>query len=46
MAILKIVATFLLAIIFMHPSIGLGSECATSKCYIDAYKSVEPSELR
>jgi len=45
MAILKIVSSFLLAIVFAHPSIGLGSECATSKCYIDAYKSVEPSDL-
>jgi len=45
MAILRIVSLFFLAIIFMYPSIGLGSECASSKCYIDAYKSVDRSEL-
>jgi len=50
MAILQTVGSFYLAIIFalilfVHPSIVLGSECATSKCYIDAYKSVERSEL-
>ena len=45
MAIFKIVSFCLVAIVLMHPSIGLGSECATSKCYIDAYKSVDRSEL-
>ena len=45
MAILKIISSFLLVIVFMRPSMGLGSECATSKCYIDAYKSVDRSEL-
>lgn len=45
MAILKVVSAFLFVILIAHPSIGLASECATSKCYIDAYKSVERSEL-
>jgi len=45
MANATIISSFLLLAIFVIPSIGLGSECATSRCYIDAYQSVDPSEL-
>jgi len=45
MANLTINCSFFLIAIFVYPLIGLGSGCATSKCYIDAYQSVEPSEL-
>jgi len=35
----------ILTLLLTLPPVTHGIECATSKCYIDAYKSVDPTEL-
>lgn len=45
MDVSKTLASILFITILAMPAVGNSTECATSKCYIDAYKSIEPSEL-